>query len=131
MELVRLGWMTRREDQNHIFKFYPHLEHAHRDLIYKHFDADPAECPVTQTLFIVLREGAPCGAYCEELIQDEKFAHLDKDISFEGRVEIAKALLEIDMTYKQKQQEYNAGGVYVHYHKLMSFHRKLTDALMG
>lgn len=131
VELLRLAWVNKTEEKNNIYAFYPHLKDAYINLIITYFDLDPKDCPITPNLLFLLRDGAPSGAYCDDLIQDEDFAHLEEAISFEEKVEIAKALLEIDMTYKQKQQEYNSKGLYIHYHKLLGFHRKFTDSLMG
>lgn len=131
-ELFRLALVIKREAaKRNLYTFYPEFENAYKELLVKYFKVNYMEVPMTKSFMSGVTNDTSIDEYISEIVEEEGFAYLDKSLLFDERVAIAKDLLEIDMVYRKKQQEYNANGLYIHYHTLMGFHRKLTDAISG
>lgn len=130
VELGRIGEMISQKSALKIFDFYPDLKEAHQKLLNKHFNVNLSNFIVTPRL-IECFEGGSNQEYAQELLTYSSFERFETELTFEEKVELAKGLLEIDMMYKAKQKELNSQGLYIHFHEIMSFHRKLMQGLTG
>jgi len=131
IELIKLENSYRKVRRAQLEEVYPMFKDLYETLLNKHFEVSMAEINITQNFINVMLHDEHRDILIPEFLEHEHTKHCDVEMTIDEKIELSKDLFEVEMKYKDKQKSLNSKGIYIHFHHLMSLHRKLIQELGG